>query len=172
MITLFIGIAIAAILVSGVVLPAAFSPVIENTGSVADTAKLTNVSYSNGNQSYVLTTTTAKGGATGTLVVTYESAAKRTNITYGTSGTTICELDGTSPDTCTSVTVTDGANRFNFTSPETTNYRANITGLTLSYTQQNLQTSQGWDSGTTALWTVLGIAIVAGFLLFVFKGRD
>lgn len=168
---LFVGIAIAVSLVANVVMTTVYSPLQSTSATYANSTALTNLN-STAYKSHQFYTSNVDNTLASSLVVAYQGISASTVNVTDVIGTAFCELDGTSPDTCTvptTVTLTNGGITYlNYSSVN--NNATNITSATLTYSQKG--NYYGWDTGTKALWLVVGIAVVAALLLFVFGGRQ
>jgi len=167
-----VGITIAVILVANLALPTAFQPYDPTTISDAEAAvfNMTNINGTS-TSGYVFTTSSVDPNYAGYVVVTYQGAAATgVNITNAKATSTFCALDGTSPDTCTisAGTITDTSFGVNISSSDIGLNGVNVTGMTLYYEQKGSYSS--WDSGTQAIWGMIGVALVAALLLFIFAG--
>ena len=102
MVLTMVGIAIAVILVSNLVLGTAFAPIQPTITSTANTAKYNKTNLNQSNSSgYTFVVSNVDTNAAGYVELTYVGMSASTiNATSQNGATKYCELDGTSPDTC------------------------------------------------------------------------
>jgi hypothetical protein len=167
---MFIGIVIAVALVSNVVMTTVFNPMQSVSTPVANSTTITSLNASTF-KAHNFTASNIDNTRVGSLVVAYQGSSKAINVTV--NGITVGNFTGTSPDTfAVPATIT-------LTNPTTINYTftqniggvnaTNVTSATFTYYQKGGY--YGWDSGTQAMWLIVGIAVVAALLLFIFGGR-
>jgi len=173
-IILFVGLTIAVILVSSVVLPTVFAPTIRASQTNTNGTDVpVNGSVNIATQFTTLHMTNPTTLSSGSIVVTaqlrgndYINVTNKNGAVLGTvltSPTTI----GLSGSLMTSTLL------LNYTgnnSLAVVGGAGNITNVVLTYYQP--ASSDDWDAGTIAIWMVLGLAVVAALLLMVFKGRS
>jgi hypothetical protein len=172
----FIGITIAVLLVATVVLPQAFTPTgVHEAAKATGVGSASNINSSNTAKHMNFTTANRYDTGGGSITFTYvKDGAASINVTTPDDGTLITTFDGTSPDTITmsaanlAKSCSGNSCKVNFTSVSLG--WSNVTAGTLNYQKTTTSVQDGWDTGTVAMWSIIGIAIVAALLLMIFRG--
>ena len=176
----FVGIFIAIIIVSSVAIPMVMTPIAYHeedsvagvvVGQNINSTNLTQFKYTNFTVTHVYT------GSAGVLAITSDAPTKALNVTTPDDNSLVGTLTGTSPYTV-SVSAANMAKscsatqcKFNYTSVSVIVIGYNVTAGTLKYAQTTTAVQDGWDAGTSAIWGILGIALVAILLLMVFSKK-
>jgi len=173
-IILFVGLTIAVILVSSVVLPTVFAPTIRASQTNTNGTDVpVNGSAKIATQFTTLHMTNPTTLSSGSIVVTAQLR--------GNDYINVTDKNGAVLGTVLTSPTTIGLSGSLMTSTLLLNYTGNnslavvggagnITNVVLTYYQP--ASSDDWDAGTIAIWMVLGLAVVAALLLMVFKGRS
>lgn len=181
---MLLTVTIAIIMVSSIVLPQVFTPTVRSAFVVNNATDLAPVN-STGYQNATFTTTYVYALAGCNLTVGFNhNYTPNYTVLADISNTVIANFTAATNNASNVTTIaipaanvnstTDSAGsvvqqwRYNTSSAVT---GVNVTDANLTCIRKSVQEQQAWDAGTTALWAIIGLVVVAMLILMVFGGR-
>jgi len=169
-IIMFVGLAIAVILASSVVMPSIVAPSLNPTATSINETDIIVTSAESRMQKFATSAIKTASGAS--LIVTFALNDTGTAKLLAYDETELATLT-TSPQTIAipASKLKEASTQTFIWTVETEDVELNVSNATLTYTQLSKQEQEGWDIGAVALWGILGLAIVATLALMALGRR-
>jgi len=169
-----LGVIVALVLVTGVLVPQTNAPTVRATLTSLNSTAFAALDGIAHNRTFAVTY--PYSASTGTMTITFATNSTFTGTQLLTkAGVAIANFTNTTT-TSAYVTISNAnfdtataTHTYGFSNGANATQEVNITGMTLTYTQQSQQEYQGWSTTQIVIFAIVGIIMVLSLIGFVVK---